>query len=1543
MTNNKKILAGSLSLFVFLMLLTPAPATATWTPKASTTENNTLPTGLTLPSWSTANLIEQNTPPTGTMVIDNNQADGSEVNTQPNGTAANIARDNTGSETNTKPTGSASVNALTADGSETNTQPSGTVATVARDNDGSEVNTRPSGANDPNAQTVNANKTISEPDADVRPSEQTTNSTIGNTQPTGAPTPNAQSIATTDQAPTNEPASFAETASTAENNWYLGTWALAENTGNLAVDDSSTGSFVEFYLDLDGDGTYLEDTDSDNTTGSLTSANEDIYLENIQVSDTFTIDGIYYRASLAAGFTTTDNTAYITSNTWAEGNWSIDADNDGVLDNLHFVMVDNNSNDNFDMIVISFDNTAYNDGNTNNATVDSTNDENEWATGNNLTIGAYNWNLTTLAIQPETATDDAGITMDTWYYNEPATAENVWIDNEGSGTLVELYYCIWDPDSDSIFENVALSIDDQNYGEGSLENKILGSDDDESLSITGSTLTAADNIQISVVYDFEVSFTSDPEGDATDFSIDSTSWYYAPIRMDVGGDGSYDNLNFVLSDDNSDGVFDNLEISSDDNTFGELGDLSNKVADTNDDELLGAADNVRIGDNYDFEVAAPVGDPQNDTPDFSITSTSWFTGTLSIDVDGDDATEAVNFSLGDDDSDGVFNVLEISVGDAVYGENVTSDSAYTDNDAKLTGTDNIRIGENASQSYQYEVMGPVNNPADETDYSVTSTSWWTGVIVLDVDGDGVVDNEVNFCISDSNSNGIFDNLDISSDDSTFGEGTVTDDNAYADNDVRIGAADNVQIGASSSQSYQYEVEFASNPISGTPTYDFQVTSTSWYEGTLNVDIDDDGNPDAVNFCLSDNNSDGFFDNLDISADATYGEDITGENENKVTSASDVRVNALENLIFGDYNDFEVMGPANNPVGDLPDFRVKSKSWYKGSIGIDINGDGSLDNLYVTLLDENSDGQFDNYELSAFNDNFGQGTGMLYDNLIAENLAENNDERLDAYTDNLLLGPQKTRHEVAAPTQKPQDPTESEDFRIRAKSWYEGAITLHGGNDFNFVIWNPDSDGIFENLVFDDNQDNSYAGDSQYNSYPVSPVRLPRGSRFAYKVIWFDNEAPPYTDPTYGTNDLAMQPLDTTSPTFSDLSPVQGATVKDSVPTISVNLSDQATGSYKFDIEPGAIVMKVNDSKVSCTYSGGTVSYTPKEALPDGDTTVSVTASDYAKNSASTSWSFTIETPPSLPANTAPTANPDGPYYVKEGETIELDGTGSSDPEGDALTYSWTITNDPTGGASLTNASTATPTFYAPENVDSAVDVTVKLTVNDGHEHSDSATTTTTILKEFETESEATIDNIGAGESVDAAVENTSITGLRITAKNSVQNVHINVGQFAEKPSGVPPASGTPYKYMSISTENLSNQDVENVTISFKVENSWITEENIGVNTIVLQRYNPATGSWDNLPTENVDEDANFVHFEATSSSLSTFAVAGSPAQLPTAPAAPAPPYWVMILTGLVLVTILLAVIWRYLTKGGRAKKMGGVKITSFHGFQTLFTLKTEKN
>ncbi len=81
-------------------------------------------------------------------------------------------------------------------------------------------------------------------------------------------------------------------------------------------------------------------------------------------------------------------------------------------------------------------------------------------------------------------------------------------------------------------------------------------------------------------------------------------------------------------------------------------------------------------------------------------------------------------------------------------------------------------------------------------------------------------------------------------------------------------------------------------------------------------------------------------------------------------------------------------------------------------------------------------------------------------------------------------------------------------------------------------------------------------------------------------------------------------------------------------------------------------------------------------------------------------------------NKIPTANAGNDQSVNEGETVSLDGSASSDKDGDALSYKWTAPL----GITLSSETEAQQTFTAPE-VTSDTPYTLSLIVNDGNDYS----------------------------------------------------------------------------------------------------------------------------------------------------------------------------------------------------------------------------------
>jgi hypothetical protein len=89
-------------------------------------------------------------------------------------------------------------------------------------------------------------------------------------------------------------------------------------------------------------------------------------------------------------------------------------------------------------------------------------------------------------------------------------------------------------------------------------------------------------------------------------------------------------------------------------------------------------------------------------------------------------------------------------------------------------------------------------------------------------------------------------------------------------------------------------------------------------------------------------------------------------------------------------------------------------------------------------------------------------------------------------------------------------------------------------------------------------------------------------------------------------------------------------------------------------------------------------------------------------------------------NLAPVASIQAPSTVVEGASVTLDGSGSYDPNGDAISYSWTQTSGP--GVSLDLSNPARPTFVAPTS-STAYSLGFQLIVSDGSLDSQPASAT----------------------------------------------------------------------------------------------------------------------------------------------------------------------------------------------------------------------------
>jgi len=194
---------------------------------------------------------------------------------------------------------------------------------------------------------------------------------------------------------------------------------------------------------------------------------------------------------------------------------------------------------------------------------------------------------------------------------------------------------------------------------------------------------------------------------------------------------------------------------------------------------------------------------------------------------------------------------------------------------------------------------------------------------------------------------------------------------------------------------------------------------------------------------------------------------------------------------------------------------------------------------------------------------------------------------------------------------------------------------------------------------------------------------------------------------------------------------------------------------------------------------------------DGAYVVSLVVNDGTVDSAADSVTVTAA------ANTAPVANAGPAQNVATGSLATLTGGGSTDADGNPLTYSWSFTSKPAGStAALSSLTTVNPTFTA--DVDGAY--VISLVVNDGIVDSTADSVTVTASAAANT---APVANAGPAQNV--------ATGSSVTLAGSGSDADSNPltysWSFTSRPTG--------------STAALSSLTIVNPTFTADVDGAYV--------------------------------------------------------------------------------------------------------------------------
>ena len=164
-----------------------------------------------------------------------------------------------------------------------------------------------------------------------------------------------------------------------------------------------------------------------------------------------------------------------------------------------------------------------------------------------------------------------------------------------------------------------------------------------------------------------------------------------------------------------------------------------------------------------------------------------------------------------------------------------------------------------------------------------------------------------------------------------------------------------------------------------------------------------------------------------------------------------------------------------------------------------------------------------------------------------------------------------------------------------------------------------------------------------------------------------------------------------------------ATVDEAVSLIGSGSSDadgdELTYAWTLDSAPSGSAASIDDDDLDVASLTADL---------EGDYEITLTVSD---GTDSCTDSITVEATEDE-TNNVPVCDAGGDLTATVGETVTIDGTGSSDPDGDELSWSWVLRSEPSGSAAtISDKYTSTPSIVP----DLEGDYEIRMWVSDGDE------------------------------------------------------------------------------------------------------------------------------------------------------------------------------------------------------------------------------------
>jgi ABC-type transport system substrate-binding protein len=188
--------------------------------------------------------------------------------------------------------------------------------------------------------------------------------------------------------------------------------------------------------------------------------------------------------------------------------------------------------------------------------------------------------------------------------------------------------------------------------------------------------------------------------------------------------------------------------------------------------------------------------------------------------------------------------------------------------------------------------------------------------------------------------------------------------------------------------------------------------------------------------------------------------------------------------------------------------------------------------------------------------------------------------------------------------------------------FYGSNGIYGRNYFGY------KDSVFDQAIIDSRMEMNLTKRQEIIKYcqgiiaddlPLNPLHY-KTSIWAYRNDRFINWTLQNSLLNYWSY-IGINLAEKESPTIYNLQPPEGSTTNNSTPTISANYSDES------GINISSVVLRIDGNDVTslATINQSIVVYTPPSALTNGSHEVYIFVRDMVGNTATRTWSFTIDT------------------------------------------------------------------------------------------------------------------------------------------------------------------------------------------------------------------------------------------------------------------------------------------------------------------------------